>query len=87
MLSTLRASVNNDKPYSHLLGACHMENDAPERLLQEEHSRPRDLEVKKGESRWMKYTQFVAIAKNVTSRALSPLKPQLLRLILHQLFN
>jgi hypothetical protein len=35
----------------------------------------------------MKYTQFVAIAKNVTSRALSPLKPHVLRLILHRLFN
>jgi hypothetical protein len=35
----------------------------------------------------MKYAQFVVIAKNVTTRAISPLKPQLLRLILHRLFN
>jgi hypothetical protein len=35
----------------------------------------------------MKYTQFVVVAKNVTSCAISPLKPQLLRLVLHRLFN
>ena len=35
----------------------------------------------------MKYTQFVVVAKNVTSCAISPLKPHLLRLALHRLFN
>jgi hypothetical protein len=48
ILSIFRAIVNNDKPYSQLLG---VENDASKTLLQEEHSRLRDLQVKKGKSR------------------------------------